>query len=66
MIFGYGCVQAHRQKVSSEDEGKSRDDENDRSTLKELVAQIHHLQQEVREKEMLIKRNEISFNFKVN
>lgn len=35
------------------------------STMKELVGQIHHLQQTVREKEMLMKRNEISVNFKV-
>lgn len=41
------------------------DDENPRSTLVDLVGQVHQMQQIVREKEMLMKRNEISSNFKV-
>lgn len=52
-----------------DEEDKSRKiiepEENPRSTLADLVSQIHQLQQIVREKEMLMKRNEISNNFKV-
>ncbi|XP_031626283.1 golgin IMH1-like [Contarinia nasturtii] len=51
-------------KASNKDASKTDGEETSRSTLKGLVAQIHQLQQEVREKEILIKRNEISFNFK--
>ncbi|XP_055302935.1 uncharacterized protein LOC129568714 isoform X2 [Sitodiplosis mosellana] len=53
-----------RMEAPDAEANKSEGEETPRSTLKELVAQIHHLQQEVREKEMLIKRNEISMNFK--
>lgn len=58
--------QAQKQLPTSDEVNKSREDESARSTLKELVAQIHQLQQEVREREMLTKRNEISFTFKVS
>lgn len=37
-----------------------------KETLKELVAEIHHLQQLVREKDLQIKRNEVSHSFSVN
>lgn len=40
-------------------------DRNSRSTLQELVSQIHQQQQTIREKEMEMKRCEISANFKV-
>lgn len=58
--------QAQKQLTTSDEVNKSKEDASARSTLKELVSQIHQLQQEVREKEMLTKRNEISFNFKVH
>lgn len=54
------------QKQNANDASRQKDEEESpRSTLKDLVAQVHQLQQTVREKEILIKRNEVSFNFKV-
>lgn len=41
------------------------EEENPRSTLADLVGQVHHMQQIVREKEIVMKRNEVSSNFKV-
>lgn len=41
------------------------DADSPNETLKELVAEIHHLQQLVREKDLQIKRNEVSHSFLV-
>lgn len=65
----YWAFQTHKSKSSVEEEKPrniiAMEDENPRSTLVELVGQVHQMQQIVREKEMLMKRNEISSNFKV-
>lgn len=61
-------IQLQKSK-NADEEHKPRNiidsDERPRSTLADLVSQIHQMQQIVREKEMLMKRNEISSNFKV-
>lgn len=58
-------IQARQQKPPDEEARKATEDETSRSTLKDLVAQVHQQQQTLREQEMQMKRNEISFNFKV-
>lgn len=53
------------QTLPNEQCEKMGSEQNSRSTLQELVSQIHQLQQNIREKEMQMKRSEISANFKV-
>lgn len=54
-----------QKQAANDASSQNVEEESSRSTLKDLVAQVHQLQQTVREKEILIKRNEVSFNFKV-